>query len=148
MNDLTKAVRRAEQTDRDAIVAIDDIAAGDDHARRAQLEAALPAGHCLVFDAGDGIKGFVVLVPKAFFGRDFVELLIVEPARRRAGIGRRLLQAAVRSASTSRVFTSTNRSNAPMRALLDREGWNRSGELRGLDDGDPEIIYFIERLAC
>jgi hypothetical protein len=40
--------------------------------------------------------------------------LIVGRTRRRTGIGRRLLQAAVRAASTSRVFTSTNRSNAAM----------------------------------
>jgi len=34
-----------------------------------------------------------------------------------------------------------------MRALLDREGWSLSGELRGLDEGDPEIVYFIDRSA-
>lgn len=146
MNDVTNAIRRADRADRDAIVAIDAIALGGDDARCALLDAALELGHCLVLDA-DGIKGFVVTVPKAFFGRDFVELLIVERTRRRAGIGRRLLHAAVRSATTTRVFTSTNRSNSPMRALLDGDGWNLSGELRGLDEDDPEIVYFIDRPA-
>jgi GNAT superfamily N-acetyltransferase len=131
-------VRTAEQADRDAIVGIDA------HGRRARLAAAIEAGQCLVFDA-DGVAGFVVTVPKGFFGRDFVELLMVERRRRRAGIGRALLQAAVHSASTSRVFTSTNRSNTPMRALLDREAWSLSGELDGLDVGDPELVYFIDR---
>lgn len=130
-------VRRGVQVDRDAILAID-------HDRHAALDTALASGHCLVLDAGDGIAGFVVTVPKAFFGRDFVELLMVDRARRRTGLGRCLLQAAVRSASTSRVFTSTNRSNAPMRALLDGEGWSLSGELCGLDEGDPELVYFID----
>lgn len=137
-------VRTAERADRDAVVALDDIATGNPD-RRALLEAAVASGQCLVLDAGDGIAGFVVIVPKHFFGRDFVELLIVERSRRRAGIGRQLLQAAVRAASTSRVFTSTNRSNAPMRALLDREGWSLSGELEGLDESDPELVYFIDR---
>jgi ribosomal protein S18 acetylase RimI-like enzyme len=136
-------VRRADQADRDAVVAIDIASRNDD--RRAQLEAALESSHCLVLDASDGIVGFVVTVPKSFFGRDFVELLIVDRTRRRTGIASRLLQAAVRSASTSRVFTSTNRSNSPMRALLDREGWSLSGELVGLDEGDPELVYFIDR---
>ncbi|HEY1811698.1 MAG TPA: GNAT family N-acetyltransferase [Kofleriaceae bacterium] len=145
MKDVTKTVRRADLADRDALVAIDEIAIEGNDARRAQLEAALGSGHGLVFDAEEGIAGFVVTVPKVFFGRDFVELLMVDRMRRRAGIGRRLLQAAVRSASTSRVFTSTNRSNSPMRALLDSEGWSLSGELRGLDDGDPELVYFIDR---
>ena len=147
MKDEMTAIRRADQMDRDAIVAIDDIATAGNHDRRVLLEAALESGHCLVLDAGNGIEGFVVTVPKAFFGRDFVELLIVDRARRRLGVGRRLLQAAVRFASTSRVFTSTNHSNSSMRALLDREGWSVSGELGGLDDGDPEIVYFIDRSA-
>jgi GNAT superfamily N-acetyltransferase len=147
MKDVTNTIRRADQADGAEIVAIDDIARGGDHLRRAQLEAAIVAGHCLVLDDGDGIAGFAVMVPKGFFGRDFIELLIVERTRRRTGIGRRLLQAAVRAASTSRVFTSTNRSNAAMRALLDRDGWSLSGELCGLDEGDPEIVYFIDRSA-
>jgi hypothetical protein len=40
------------------------------------------------------------------------------------------------------VFTSTNRSNTPMRTLLDRDGWSFSGELSGLDDGDPELVFW------
>jgi GNAT superfamily N-acetyltransferase len=98
-----------------------------------------------VLDPGDGIKGFVVTVPKVFFGHDFIELLIVDPTRRRVGLGRRLLRAAVCSAGTRRVFTSTNHSNSPMRALLECEGWSLSRELGGLDDGDPEMVYFIDR---
>ena len=101
-----------------------------------------------MLDTSEDIKGFVVTVPKVFFDRDFIELLMVDRRRRRAGVGRGLLQAAVRMASTSRVFTSTNRSNSAMRALLDREGWSLSGELHGLDDGDPEIVYFIDRAVC
>jgi GNAT superfamily N-acetyltransferase len=133
-------VRAAERADCDAIIRIDD------RDRCVRLSAAIEAGQCLVFDV-DGIAGFVVTVPKGFFGRDFVELLMVERRRRRAGIGRALLQAAVRSASTSRVFTSTNRSNTPMRALLDREAWSLSGELDGLDVGDPRARLLYRQLA-
>jgi hypothetical protein len=32
-----------------------------------------------------------------------------------------------------------------MRALLECEGWSLSRELGGLDDGDPEMVYFIDR---
>jgi GNAT superfamily N-acetyltransferase len=139
----TSAVRKAEPVDRDAIVAI----VGIDHHRRALLVTAIKSGDCLVVDDGDGIKGFVVLRPKAFFGRDLVELLMVDAKRRRSGVGRRLLQGAVRASSTNRVFASTNRSNAPMQALLERERWSLSGEVSGLDEGDPELVYFIDRTA-
>jgi GNAT superfamily N-acetyltransferase len=137
-------VRRAGRSDRDAIVAIDDIAIEGSDDRRRLLEGAIQSGHCLVFD-DDGMAGFVVTVPKVFFGRDFVELLMVDRTRRRAGVGRRLVQAAVDSASTSRVFISTNCSNWPMRTLLEHDGWTLSGELLGLDLNDPEIVYFVDR---
>jgi GNAT superfamily N-acetyltransferase len=139
------AVRRADQHDRDAIVAIDDIAGGGSNDRSTLLERAIQSGHCLVLDGDHSIAGFVVTVPNGFFGRDFVELLMVDRTRRRAGVGRRLLHAAVDAASTSRVFTSTNTSNWPMRTLLEHDGWTLSGELLGLDVNDPEIVYFVDR---
>jgi len=40
------------------------------------------------------------------------------------------------------VFVSTNESNAPMRELLRSEGWRPSGVLTGLDEGDPEHVFF------
>ena len=61
---------------------------------------------------------------------------------RRQGTGRALLRAALHRASTPRVFTSTNESNGPMRALLVREGWTPAGVLTGLDEGDPEHVFF------
>ena len=137
------AVRKAEPTDRDAVVAI----VGIDHHRRARLVSALKSGHCLVLDDGDGITGFVVLRPKAFFGRDLVDMLMVAPTRRRGGLGRRLLQAAVKASSTNRVFASTDRTNTAMQALLERERWSVSGEVSGLDETDPEIVYVIDRTA-
>ena len=81
----------------------------------------------------------------AFFGRDFVELLVVEQAQRRRGIGRALMASALANATSPVVFTSTNESNNPMRALLARDGWLLSGRLTGLDEGDPELVYYRTR---
>jgi hypothetical protein len=52
------------------------------------------------------------------------------------------MRAALRNASTSRVFVSTNESNTPMRELLRSEGWHPSGVLAGLDEDDPEHVFF------
>ncbi|HEY7145528.1 MAG TPA: GNAT family N-acetyltransferase [Streptosporangiaceae bacterium] len=92
------------------------------------------------------VAGFVALKPGHFFGRDFVDLLLVASRWRRHGIGRALMRAALRSASTSRVFVSTNESNTPMRELLASEGWIPSGVLTGLDEGDPEHVFFHDVL--
>ena len=67
--------------------------------------------------------------------------MMVAPARRRTGLGRTLLQAAAGWGGTREVWTSTNRSNAAMRALLAAEGWDYCGELVGLDEGDPELFF-------
>ena len=89
------------------------------------------------------VVGYVSLAWNHFFDRDFVALLVVAPEARRAGVGVTLLRAAVDVATTATVFTSTNESNAPMRALLASEGWRVSGTLDGLDPGDPEVVYFL-----
>ena len=88
------------------------------------------------------VVGYVAVAPRHFFGRDFVALLVVADAWRRRGVGRQLLSAATRLATTDVVFTSTNESNQPMRALLSHEHWLVSGTLDGLDDGDPEIVFY------
>jgi GNAT superfamily N-acetyltransferase len=87
----------------------------------------------------------VVLKTRAFFGRDFVELLVVTVDARRRGVGARLLRHAVGLSSTDRAFTSTNQSNVPMLSLLEKEGWSFSGQLEGIDEGDPELIYYKDR---
>jgi hypothetical protein len=45
------------------------------------------------------------------------------------------------------VFSSTNESNAVMRSLFTAEGWTHSGRLDGLDQNDPEVVYFIDQQA-
>jgi GNAT superfamily N-acetyltransferase len=76
-----------------------------------------------------------------FFGRDFLEHLVVVVDARRRGHGRRLLEAFATVART-RAFTSTNESNGPMRRMLESAGFTPCGEVRGLDDDDPELFYF------
>jgi ribosomal protein S18 acetylase RimI-like enzyme len=104
-------------------------------------------GQCQVHVADGSVTGFVIVKSAHFFGRDFIELLIVDPALRRSGIGRALLRHALATAGTSQVFTSTNTSNQPMRSLLEAEDWSCSGELDGLDDGDPELVFYKARPA-
>jgi GNAT superfamily N-acetyltransferase len=95
----------------------------------------------VAIEAGD-VVGYAAIDSRNFFGRDFVDLLYVDLANRRRGIGRRLMEEAVRRSSTPRVFTSTNESNEPMRSLLAADGWVLSGVLDGLDEGDPEWVFF------
>ena len=110
------------------------------------VNAAVEAGECLVAVASNGeVEGFVVTTVRSFFARDFVRLLAVSPRHRRSGIGSALLAAAIHRATTDVVFISTNESNSAMRALLVRDGWTYSGTLTGIDEGDPEIVFWREK---
>jgi hypothetical protein len=88
------------------------------------------------------IDGFVITNTRSFFGRDFVKLLVVSSAHRRSGIGHALLVAASATATTETIFASTNESNVAMRALFEREHWALSGVLTGIDEGDPELVFY------
>lgn len=147
MSQLPAGIRRAVADDLDGILRIDHVAAQGDQERAEFLRGSLLDGQCHVHVAGRAVAGFVIVQPAHFFGRDFIGLLIVGPATRRSGIGRALLRHAHATAGTPQVFTSTNTSNHPMRTLLEAEGWSFSGELSGLDDGDPELVFCKARPA-
>jgi ribosomal protein S18 acetylase RimI-like enzyme len=145
MSDGSASTRRAKSRDEAAILAIDAIASAGDQDRKRRIREAIGAGECIVYERNERVLGFVILKRQHFYGRDFIDLLIVASHARRQGIGRSLMTASVAASTTPRVFTSTNKSNSPMQALLRSEGWSASGELIGLDEGDPELVYYRSR---
>jgi GNAT superfamily N-acetyltransferase len=144
MTGIKGIVRRASPDDLDHVLQLDLIAPVG-HERAALLTARVHSGEVILIE-GEELLGFAVVRERSFFGRDFVELLTVAERTRRHGVGSRLLEAAVAQSSTDRIFTSTNQSNAGMIALLGKSGWRFSGQLEGIDDGDPELVYFRDAL--
>ena len=137
-------LRLADPTDERALRKLDGLARGGDAERIAFIHEAVVGRRCLVAE-GETIIGYVVTSPRRFFDRDFVDLLMVDDDVRRSGVGRALLRAAVDRAGTTRVFSSTNESNTAMRSLFASAGWTLSGQFSGLDEGDPEVLYFIDQ---
>jgi ribosomal protein S18 acetylase RimI-like enzyme len=131
-------LRPAGDGDVAAIVALDPGRLG----RPEDIQALIMERASLVAVERGEIVGFLALRPGHFYKRDFIDLLYVAPSWRHRGAGRALMRAALRNASTPRVFVSTNESNTPMRRLLRSEGWTCSGVLTGLDEGDPEHVFF------
>jgi len=139
MTELT--VRPAVATDVAAITLFDHLAAEGDEHRREFIRLAVERQACLVVLLDDRIVGYGVL-EYTFFGYGFVSMLYVHKDHRRQRIGQKLLAALERSCKTPKLFTSTNLSNLPMQALLDRQGYLPSGVIHNLDEGDPELVYF------
>jgi ribosomal protein S18 acetylase RimI-like enzyme len=135
------ALRMARADDVEAIEAVDPRASVDEERRRF-IRHAVAEGSAFVAEHS-GAAGFVgyAVLEHTFFGHGFVSMLIVHPDHRRAGVGSDLMRYAEGACRSARIFTSTNRSNRPMQALLDGLGYVRSGIVDDLDPGDPELIY-------
>ena len=128
------AITQAMPGDLTAILAIDDRAD-----RATKVAEAVASGRCMVAHVDDQIVGFGVR--GTFFGHDFLELLVVTEHRRRQGVGAALVEAFVARSPGAKVFTSTNASNVPMRALCEQLGFVEAGTIDHVDEGDPEVVY-------
>ena len=139
---MSATVRSAAETDIAAIVAADSFASDHPH-RIGEVAAWVEAGQCFVAESRGRVLGYAVLT-QGFFHQPFVEMLMVAADARRSGIGGQLLQH-LAAHVTGKLWTSTNASNAPMRALLMKAGFIESGTVDNLDPGDPEVIYLLNR---
>jgi len=117
----------------------DHVAVGGNAERRRELLSAADEGRMRVATLDGRAVGFSV-VASWFFDAPFLELLYVDPAMRERKVGSRLMED-FEQAHRSKVFTSTNLSNARMQALLRGRRWTPCGMLNGLDEGDPEIFF-------
>jgi ribosomal protein S18 acetylase RimI-like enzyme len=133
-------IRNANKADLEAIIALDHIAPSSP-ARRRFLANALAQGECFVANLGSQTIAYAIL-NYTFFDNGFIPLLYVADQHRRKGVGLTLLHHAEANCQTPKLFTSTNRSNQPMQNLLTANGYQRSGVIENLDEGDPEMIFF------
>lgn len=131
-------IRLAAASDLDAIDAF-DIFAGD---RRSEIAQ----GRCFVSEAADSISGYISWTPKGFVGRDYIAALCVAETHRRRGLGKALVAAVETKTGSGRLFISTEAHNAPMLALLAREGWTPAGCVAGVNaDGTAECFFYKDQ---
>ena len=92
------------------------------------------------------MSGSDAALTTSFFHAPYVEMLMVAAAARRSGVGLALLgHCTMLVGDGEKLWSSTNRSNAPMQALFARAGFMPSGIVENLDEGDPELIYLYRR---
>ncbi|ROP77168.1 acetyltransferase (GNAT) family protein [Stenotrophomonas rhizophila] len=122
-----------------ALVAIDSVAA--QAPERAELIRAwiADACHVLTIDARAAAYG---VLDYHFFGCGFIEMVMVDPARRRQGLARILIEHLKSVCVHPKMFASTNRSNTQMQAVLLQTGFESSGHIDNLDPDDPELVFY------
>ncbi|CAK14671.1 GNAT family N-acetyltransferase [Pseudomonas entomophila] len=133
-------IRLAEPKDLPALIAIDSVTRQDPR-RAGQITAWLGQYRCLIAEVGGTVAAYAVM-HRHFFGCAFIEMLMVGESHRRSGLGAALVAHMQAECRGQKLFTSTNRSNTPMRRLLERQGFVESGVVEHLDEGDPEQVYF------
>jgi ribosomal protein S18 acetylase RimI-like enzyme len=133
-------IRAATSRDFPACAAFDPLLARGQR-RGEDFRAAVIRRTAHIAEAGDLPVGYSLL-HFHFFGRAFIDLVMVHPDWRRRGVGRALVESWYpRVQERGGIFTSTNASNTPMQRLLLRLGFEPSGIIHNLDPDDPEIIY-------
>ncbi len=137
-------IERASKSDFEHICALDETILGS-RRRRPAIARAFAEGRVAVARVDGVVRGYVI-TDTSFFDQGFVRLLLVHPDYRRRGLATALMRAAELDCETDKLFTSTNQSNLAMQALCDRLGYQRSGIVDNLDEGDPELIY-VKRLT-
>ena len=136
------SIRPAVEDDIDVLCSFDLIAQQEEE-RRVYIRREVLEGNCYVATAvahGPAI-GYGVL-NYTFYHNGCVDMLYVHSDHRRSGAGTALMRHMESLCRTPKLFTSTNLSNLPMQSLLAKLGYQLSGVIHNLDEGDPEIVYF------
>ena len=141
---MSAPTRLAVASDADQLIAFDHVAATDPR-RSSLIRLRVAEGSAFVVPGTDDIPIGFALINHFFFDHDFLELLYIHPAHRRQGLGTALVARCERESRTEKLFTSTNRSNTTMQALLAKRGFIRSGVVENLDENDEELV-FLKRL--
>jgi ribosomal protein S18 acetylase RimI-like enzyme len=132
------SIRQASTDDIEAITALHK---PGDAAHRLWIARMVQSGCCYLSQLDERIAGYGVL-EYSFFGNGFVSMLYVAEDSRRRGIASELMRHMQQSCRTPKLFCSTNRSNTPMQLLLLKLGYQCSGVVDNLDEGDPELFFF------
>ena len=133
-------VEQAAETEVRHAIDIDEAHRGDRGRASYLVEVAERSGLFLAY-AENLPVGFACLDHRHFFRTPFISLMVVHPDHQRQGVGRTLLDRLEEETTGKRLFTSTNLSNAAMIAFLKSSGFFLCGQIQGLDEGDPELVY-------
>jgi ribosomal protein S18 acetylase RimI-like enzyme len=134
------SIRPAVENDIEALCSLDHIALRDDQ-RREFIRREVVSGNCFVAVINETVVGYGVL-NYTFFNNGSIDMLYIHSDYRRRGAGTALLRHMEVHCRTPKLFTSTNQSNLSMQSLLAKLGYEPSGVIRNLDEGDPELVYF------
>lgn len=135
-------IRLAKEDDLGALLNIDSVVRAES-SRKEEIAGWIKKEECFVAEKNGKIVGYAAL-NYTFFRRGFVDMLMVGEEYRGQRIGESLLRYLSGVCRTDTLWTSTNFSNKPMQKLLERMGFKITGIIDNLDEGDPEMVFYIK----
>jgi len=137
-------LRKATSKDIAVVVDFDYNLDKDEHIklnREEKITKAISNDECFLILVENQEVGFVIFDYR-FFDQGWIELIIINEKYRGKGIGGKTFDLVCEQCKSDKIFTSTNSSNIQMQRALSKADFAFSGEINGLDDGDPERFYF------
>ena len=126
----TPHFRLATHQDIDKLYNIDSINSVE---RYQDITQWVTQNNCYLIEMNNTIVAYGV-IHSDFFGQNFIELLMVNKYFRQKGFGLILINNFKYLCKTSKLFTSTNRSNIATQYLLSKAGFIASGIIENLDE--------------
>ena len=114
--------------------------------RAEKITRAILNKECFIILANNVAIGFI-LFDYRFFDQGWIELMIIDKKYRGRGLGVKALELICKHCKKNKVFTSTNSSNIRMQKALTKASFSFAGEIIGLDDGDLELFYYMNKLT-
>jgi len=136
-------IRQADIPDLPKLVRFDATTISDKN-RIEEITEAIILNKCWVYCINEEPVGYGI-INSHFFHQAFISLVYVSEKFRRKGIAAAIIKHLTDICGCPKIFTSTNQSNKDMQSLLNKIGFEKAGEVSGLDEGDPEVFY-IKRL--
>ena len=133
-------IRKAKKEDVKSIVEFHHVERYEKQ-RKVFIKKSILDGNCYVAVIEGKIVGYAVL-EYTFFDCGFISMLWTKEELRRKGVGTKLIAHLEKKCKKEKLFTSTNKSNAPMQKLMRKLKYKKSGIVHNLDPGDPELFYF------
>jgi RimJ/RimL family protein N-acetyltransferase len=109
--------------------------------REEKIIKAISKNECFLILENLQVVGFVIYDYR-FFDQGWIELVVIDEVHRGKGIGAKVFDLICEQCTSDKVFTSTNHSNNRMQRALEKAEFSYAGEIKGLDEDDPELFYF------
>ena len=137
-------ILKAKIEDLDEILELDYLVVGSLD-RGNFIKESIERDNCFILR--DNTIKALLIYDKSFFDNTFISLVVVHPLERRKGYASKLIKELIKTAPTDKIFSSTNKSNLTMKKVFKSLGFIESGLVENLDEGDPEIFYYMKKEA-